>query len=42
MSDPYNKRTQKYYNFFENHRQVKQKKRMSKLLKKLKKQIVND
>ena len=42
ISDPYNKTTQKFSNFFENHRQVKQKKRDVKNTKKLKKQIVND
>ena len=26
ISDPFNKTTQKFYNFLENHRQVKQKK----------------
>jgi len=33
ISDPYNKTTQKFYNFFENHRQVKYKENMSKTLK---------
>ena len=31
--DPYKKTTQKFYNFFENHRQVKQKKKMANILK---------
>jgi len=33
ISDPYNKTTQKFYNFFENHKQIKLKKKMSKILK---------
>jgi len=33
ISDPYNKTTQKISNFFENHRHVKYKKNMSKILK---------
>ena len=33
ISDPYNKTTQKFYNFFENHRLVKWKKKMSKIIK---------
>jgi len=36
ISDPYNITTQKFYSF------LKPKKKMSKILKKLKKQIVND
>jgi len=31
ISDLYNKTTQKFYNFFENNRQVKYKKKMSKI-----------
>jgi len=42
ISDRYNKTTQKVSNFFENHRQVKLKKKDVKNTKKLKKQIVND
>ena len=42
ISDPYNKTTQKFYNFFENHRLAKWKKKYVKNTKKLKKQIVND
>jgi len=34
ISNPHNKTAQKFYNFFENHRQVKYKKKMSKILKK--------
>jgi len=33
ISNPYNKTTQKFYNFVENHRQVKYKKKISKILK---------
>jgi len=33
ISDPYNKTTQNFYNFFEYNRQVKLKKKMSKILK---------
>ena len=41
ISDLYNKTKQKFSNFFENHRQVKEKKNV-KNTNKLKKQIVND
>jgi len=33
ISDAYNKSTQKFWNFFESRREVKQKEKMSKILK---------
>jgi len=42
ISDSYNKTTQKFEIFFQNHIEVKQKKKDVKNTNKLKKQIVND
>jgi len=42
ISDPYNKTTQKFYNFFENHRLVKWTKKEIKNNKELKNKIVHD